>query len=246
MDFPHEDAAIKFMEYTKAVLRIADGHFPLCYAQKRDEALPSKTDWLCLRCQFMNFSRRESCKSCGVPRDVGCHRPDNKSQASRATSIDEQAFRVLQLCPGLVPDGEKYYTDDPDRIWLFDPQTLYWYNKRLNAYFRESDTNETCIRRVDEKGRFIDSSGDVPLPARTIPIRTDTRDEPVDHQSVKKQRHEQLSSAIPLGEKVVVVNPSESTTCLLCSRKFDSVEALKKHENLSDLHRENLRKRRRQ
>lgn len=226
------------MEWTKGVLKIDGGHFPLVYSQRSD-TVTQQTDWSCVRCQFLNYSRRNSCKVCGIPRDALI--PAKDSDNHHTVSIKDAAMRTLQLCPGLVPDGEKYYTDDQDRQWLFDPDTLYWYNKRRKAYYRVVPDDETILRRVDDKGVFVDSK-DVPLPARTIPHRPSISEER-DPQPERKRRADTINEIFPLTKKVVVVNPSEFTTCFICSRTFDSVHALRKHENLSELHRDNLRKR---
>lgn len=224
------------MEVTKGVLRIHGGHFPISYSRKADTSDHS-TDWTCLRCQFVNFSKRDACKICGVPKNANIPVDD-----SRIKYLREATMRTLELCPGLVPESDKYYTDDQDRLWLFDPDTLYWYNKRQQAYYRQSPENETALRRVDDKGAFLNSK-DIPLPARKLSTRDHRTHDIRDGSPVRKrQRAEMASEHVPLTEEAVVINPSELTTCLLCSRSFSSVEALKKHENLSELHRDNLRK----
>ena len=188
----------------------------------------------------MNFAKRRVCRACGVGRDIESIQ-DETSDASTRIHVS----RVLELCPGLVPEGDKHYTDHPDRTWLFDPDSLYWFNKITKAYYRQVEEDETILRRVDKHGRFTDSKN-VPLPARTLPIwvhEADTAGLTLEAAPRSKQ-HAVGTNQTPasIDGDVIVINPSECTTCNVCDRKFDSSEALLRHENLSQLHKDNLRK----
>lgn len=246
IEFPHVDAAKQFIKTTQGVLRIRDGKFPVSFSIKSDESKPKcSSDWPCHRCDFMNFAHRNLCKRCGFQRIEGTNH-SSESNNDLSARIDEKVARVLELCPGLIPDGSKFYTDDPDRLWLFDPQTLYWFEKDSLCYYRQSDDSETLLRKVDKRGHFVCDTKDIPLPARTIPVRGGF----VDAERLKPHESNQEKEKGP-GEsppthyeenlgRVSFVNPVESTVCTVCARKFESVAALRRHENLSDLHRRNI------
>jgi hypothetical protein len=171
------------------------------------------------------------------------------------TEIHMQRSHILSLCPGLIPFG-KYYTEMPEKKWLFDPDTLYWFNQENRSYYRIIETYEEArpiIRRVDSSGNFVASDlrdyeftlpGDrqPPVSAKIVVHNTKNRTSPV-----REKMHvaKNVSAVIPDTQPVVIVNQAieQSTVCRLCDRVFPSVEALMAHEKLSRTHAENLRNR---
>jgi len=149
------------------------------------------------------------------------------------------------MCPGPVPYG-KYYTEMPEKIWLFDPETLYWFNQINRAYYRLVQEEETvrCIRRVDSLGAFMDPSSEdfeYPLPGTTAPPSG-----PLEPPNISIGGHKKTSkgalarSTLPDTSQVIVVNEQADVICEICDRRFPSLEALRRHENLSELHAKNL------
>lgn len=162
--------------------------------------------------------------------------PENADWSAQV-SVREQAESILAACPALEPYNN-FYTDR-EREWIFDPETLYWFNYKTESHYLMNVDSQT-LAKVDRKTGKLCHDETLPLPknesSSSIQVsgnKTDSEDKaaPVEQENADDKLL--LTPSIP-GPVVV------ASVCYLCQRKFASVEALKKHETLSDLHKANL------
>lgn len=242
------------MECTKGTLQILQNRFPLEFGRERGStphaclegsSTWAVDEWECFNCQQSNYSRRECCRRCSSRRAPGASTASVDAQSTNGAlhaAVDE----TLRLCPELEW-LDTYYTDR-SRVWIFDPISLYWFNSARKVHYRmicEQPGQQMLVRVDSESGVFVTSrnEGDlVPLPAQRLQsvVTTSVDIHPKDTPSAQPMGTLPSSTptSIPIPGPVTVA--SQATVCLLCQRKFNTLELLRKHENFSKLHQANL------
>ena len=147
--------------------------------------------------------------------------------------MKQKAEEVLMLCPGLVLSGQ-YYTDN-EKLWLFDPSNLYWFHTERKQYFGMTEDKE--LVPVDAEGKVMDGER-YPLPGLVCLASRVDESQAQKIKSMSLTHHVVLDEPSQLPEPIIRIG--QGIVCTLCQRKFSSLEALRKHENLSQLHRSNL------
>jgi hypothetical protein len=233
VEFPSPDVVDVFYQLTKGRLKIENDEFVM-------EKSLNGEEWSCHSCNVSNFGSRVRCRGCGS-RKPATRQLCGLGTSSISTEWEEQvskrikAEEILQMCPALQPFNELYI--DAGREWLFNPDTLIWYSYTEKEYYRLHDEEQMLIR-VDKTGNFCFHMNERrPLPKN------------IGDAACSKQSASSTPSrrSIPVNrfpdQALNIPGPvMQSIICALCKRKFRSLEALRKHENLSELHRGNLSK----
>lgn len=159
-----------------------------------------------------------------------------------------------------------FYYDPKSKLYFGNKSKKYYtYRHEEDPPFCEFDApptfNETDVT-VDTAGLKLENKKKIAISLKTtvLPAASKANKKPKPHKAPKK-----VKAPPPEPKKKDAVNievwaergkeireesasakiPQQMTTkpvCLLCRRKFATVEKLKKHEELSDLHKENLKK----
>lgn len=173
---------------------------------------------------------------------------------------------ILLICPVLCPCGDRYYTD-PEQVWMFDRDTLYWYHTSNKCYYvlMQEKEGKYFLNQVDSSGKLIQqdakSNDDVRLPLPVVTVTSSfpvvampflVEPEPIIPPEHTSLIHSSQEKPLPIPEVTdenmgpVVSQQSRRPpliVCRLCLRKFDSQDLLVKHEFLSERHKNNLEKR---
>ena len=155
---------------------------------------------------------------------------------STQVSIKQEAQAILMSCPALEPYN-KYYTDR-SREWLFDPETLYWYNYKTRSHYLLQLESQALVK-VDKSTGDLCFQDSRALPEYK-PLVKESLETVLDSQLSDKASKDRDTSTRHTIPQSVPGPVSISSVCYVCQRRFPSVEALRKHEMHSDLHKSNV------
>ena len=95
-------------------------------------------------------------------------------------------------------------------------------------------------KNIKRKGSALSAAGEINATPATLPNKKHANNMNVWSERVKEMRDEDTCNEDP--SKKVKTTASGQPICVLCRRKFATVEKLQQHEKLSALHKENLAK----
>ena len=153
---------------------------------------------------------------------------------------------------------DDHYSVDTSGEWLLDRRNFYWFYRPTQTYYRLNEARTNLIRVDQSTGRFVPTSapGDIfPLPGQAPPEEAEEAKRPEfiswdPEPSVKIQSSKRQNEPVPqpsndpkeLESQVVIVNKTVTCVCFVCHRIFTSPQALRVHEETSELHKNNLEK----